>query len=46
MPDDTPEVRNSDTELFEEGYITIVPIQGDYTAPAYRAYNSVLGRFR
>jgi 5'/3'-nucleotidase len=26
------DVRNSDTILFQEGYVTIVPIDGDYTA--------------
>lgn len=42
FPDDSTEVRNSDTEAFENGYITIVPIRGDYTAEQYRVFKSVV----
>jgi 5'-nucleotidase len=37
VPDETPEVRNADTTAFKQGYITIVPIEADYTSnPAAR----------
>jgi 5'-nucleotidase len=37
VPDETTEVRNADTTAFVQGYITIVPIEADYTSdPASR----------
>jgi 5'-nucleotidase len=37
VPDETLEVRNADTTAFAQGYVTIVPIEADYTSePAAR----------
>jgi 5'-nucleotidase len=40
--DETPEVRNADTTAFAEGYVTIVPIEADYTAEPAERINAFL----
>ena len=43
MPDETPELRNADTTAFVQGYVTVVPIEGDYTADPVRRLQAVIG---
>jgi hypothetical protein len=38
-------VKNSDTDYYIDGYITVVPFQIDYTAKAYLKFKSVLKGF-
>jgi 5'-nucleotidase len=45
VPDDSSDVKNGDTENFENGYITIVPIQGDLTAKSPNRFKSVVNKF-
>lgn len=45
VPDNSSDVKNGDTDNFEDGYITIVPIQGDLTADGYRRFKSVVNSF-
>jgi len=40
--DGRTDVKNSDTDYYIDGYITIVPFQIDYTAKAYLKFKSVL----
>jgi 5'-nucleotidase len=40
--DATPEVRNADTSAFAQGFVTIVPIEANYTADPAERFNSVL----
>jgi len=42
---DLPDVKNSDTDFFADGYITIVPITPDYTADSPFMYKSLLTGF-
>jgi 5'/3'-nucleotidase SurE len=41
--DAQPDIAGADTIAFNAGYITIVPIQGDYTADDYESYAELLG---
>jgi hypothetical protein len=41
-PDGTPEVRNADTTAFLQGYVTIVPIEANYTADPAERLNAAL----
>ena len=41
-PDDTPEVRNADTTAFLQGYVTIVPIEANYTSDPAERLNAAL----
>ncbi|MDP6469918.1 MAG: hypothetical protein QF921_14175 [Pseudomonadales bacterium] len=41
--DTTAEVPDSDLTWFYDGYIMIVPIAGNYTAPGFDAYAKRLG---
>jgi 5'-nucleotidase len=41
-PDGTPEVRNADTTAFVQGYVTIVPIEANYTADPAERLNAAL----
>jgi len=43
--DETRDVSNSDAKNYENGYITIVPIEADVTAANYRRYKSVVRNF-
>lgn len=43
--DSSDDVKNGDAEQFANGYITIVPIRGDYTAPSPLRFKSVLEGF-
>jgi len=43
---DAQDVKDSDTDLFNEGYITIVPIAPDYTADSVLKYKSLLTGFK
>ena len=45
--DPTPDVANSDSSAFVAGFITVVPIEADYTARAgiKNGFNSVLNGF-
>jgi 5'-nucleotidase len=43
--DETPDVKNGDAENFEKGYITIVPIEADYTAKSPLKFKSVVNSF-
>ena len=45
LPDGTEATKNGDTANFAEGYITIVPVQADYTAQGYQRYKSVVNGF-
>ena len=45
VPDDSSDVKNGDAENFEDGYITIVPIQGDLTAKSPNRFKSVINSF-
>jgi len=45
VPDTSGDVKNGDTENFEEGYITIVPFQGDFTAKSPNRFKSVVESF-
>jgi 5'-nucleotidase len=45
VPDNSSDAKNGDTHNFENGYITIVPIQGDLTAKGYRRFKSVVNSF-
>ena len=40
--DERTDVKNSDTDYYIDGYITVVPFQIDYTAKAYLKFKSVL----
>jgi 5'-nucleotidase len=40
-PDPTPERRDADTTAYAQGYVTIVPIEADYTADAPNRFKSV-----
>ena len=40
--DPRTDVKNSDTDYYIDGYITVVPFQLDYTAKAYLQFKSVL----
>jgi 5'-nucleotidase len=40
--DETPDVRNADTTAFGQGYVTIVPIEADYTAEPAERLNALL----
>lgn len=46
VPDLTLERRDSDTEAFAQGYITITPIAADYTNDGYKQYESVFRTLR
>ena len=41
--DETPELRNADTTAYAQGYVTIVPIEGDYTADPVARLHAVIG---
>jgi hypothetical protein len=41
-PDLRDDVKNSDSSLFAEGFITLVPFQVDYTAKSYLQFKSIL----
>jgi hypothetical protein len=41
-PDDSPDARNPDTAAFLQGYVTIVPIEADYTAEPAERTNALL----
>ena len=43
-PDTQPDVVDADTIAFSSGYISIVPIQADYTADDYESYADLLDR--
>jgi 5'-nucleotidase len=43
--DETTDVKNGDAENFERGYITIVPIEADYTAKSPYRFKSVVNSF-
>ena len=45
VPDTSGDVKNGDAENFEDGYITIVPIQGDLTAKSPNRFKSVINSF-
>ena len=45
IPDDSSTVKNGDTGNFEDGYITIVPFQGDITAKSPLKFKSVVNGF-
>jgi len=47
VPPNAQDVGNSDLENFEAGYITIVPIEADYTAahPTWSKFNSTVNTF-
>lgn len=45
LEDETTDVRNGDAENFEKGYITIVPIEADYTAKSPLRFKSVVNSF-
>jgi hypothetical protein len=42
---DLPDVKDSDTDYFADGYITIVPIAPDYTVKNPLVYKSLLAGF-
>lgn len=43
VPDETLELRNADTTAFVQGYVTVVPIEGDYTADPVARLQAVIG---
>lgn len=43
--DPTPDVKDSDAEAFVDGYITVVPIEADYTADKHKKFKSVINTF-
>lgn len=43
-PDGAPELPDSDTTDFLQGYVTIVPMRADYTADDWRHLRSLLGK--
>lgn len=43
--DPTPDVMGSDATAFGEGFITVVPIEADYTAGGYKQFESVVNTF-
>ena len=43
--DPTPDVRDSDATAFGEGFITVVPIEADYTAGSHEKFRSVVNGF-
>lgn len=43
--DPTPDVKNSDVTNFNAGYITVVPIEPDYTAANSSSFESVINGF-
>jgi 5'/3'-nucleotidase SurE len=45
VPDNSSDVKNGDRNNYEDGFITIVPIQGDLTAGGYRRFKSVVNGF-
>jgi 5'-nucleotidase len=43
--DPTPDVKGSDAAAFADGYITVVPIEADYTAAKKGRFKSVIRKF-
>jgi 5'-nucleotidase len=43
--DPTPDVDGSDATAFGEGFITVVPIEADYTSGSYTKFESVVNNF-
>lgn len=43
--DPTPDVADSDATAFAEGFITVVPIEADYTAEKHTKFESVVNTF-
>ncbi len=44
-PDSSTEQKNADTVNFAQGYITVVPIEGDYTAGDAKRYKKIINKF-
>ena len=43
--DPTPDVRDSDARAFSQGFITVVPIEADYTAGRHKRFRSVVNTY-
>ncbi len=43
--DPTPDVKDSDVTAFVNGFISIVPIEPDYTAEKHKKFESVVNGF-
>jgi len=43
--DPTPDVKGSDATAFGDGFITVVPIEADYTSGSHEKFNSVINGF-